>query len=220
VREKLPVHGFVLAGGKSSRMGTDKALLQFRGQPLVEIAVEKLREFCAEVSIAGNRNDLSRFAPVVCEERVDCGPAAGIEAGLQAAQQEWAMFVPVDVPLIPVELLRAWAEDGLRRASGRYFGGSFLRAGYVDQPSFCFLPRDSRMLLSMLLEGGERSLNAILGKLEPKGEKKWVLPLEAELLAGVMKPSALQMEYWFSNLNTPNEFDVAEAWAEADSLRE
>ena len=84
---KLPVHGFVLAGGKSSRMGTDKALLEFCGRPLVEIAVEKLREFCAEVSIAGNRDDLSVFAPVAHETRVDCGPAAGIEAGLKAAQR-------------------------------------------------------------------------------------------------------------------------------------
>src|ERR1700761_8141432 len=100
----LPVHGFVLAGGKSSRMGRDKALLTFRGRPMVEIAVEKLRGFCSAVSIAGNREDLSSFAPVVTETRVDCGPAAGIEAGLQACTELWAMFVPVDVPLVPGEL--------------------------------------------------------------------------------------------------------------------
>ena len=106
----LPVHGFVLVGGKSSRMGVDKALLPFAGRPMVEIAVAKLREFCADVSVAGNREDLAGSAPVVREDRVDVGPAAGIEAGLKAAGQEWVMFVPVDVPLVPGELLRRWAE--------------------------------------------------------------------------------------------------------------
>ena len=46
---------------------------------------------------------------------MDCGPAAGIEAGLRRARQEWAMFVPVDVPLVPGELLRRWAEEVLQR---------------------------------------------------------------------------------------------------------
>ena len=73
----LPVHGFVLAGGRSVRMGKDKALLQFSGRPMVKIAVEKLREFCAEVRIAGSREDLSGFAPVVMDESEEAGPAAG-----------------------------------------------------------------------------------------------------------------------------------------------
>ena len=107
---KVPVHGFVLAGGKSSRMGEDKALLRFCGRPMVEIAVEKLRGFCEEVTIAGNREDLAGFAPVVRESRTGVGPAAGVEAGLGAARQEWAMFLPVDVPLVPEELLRRWAQ--------------------------------------------------------------------------------------------------------------
>ena len=106
----LPIHGFVLAGGRSSRMGRDKALLQFRGRPMVEIAVEKLRSFCAEVSIAGNREDLSCFAEVVHERRVDEGPGSGIETGLQVCRQEWALFIPVDVPLVPGSLLRRYAE--------------------------------------------------------------------------------------------------------------
>ena len=96
-------------------MGADKALLRLGGRPLVDIAVEKLRGLCAEVSIVGNREDLREFAPLVMEDRVECGPAAGMEAGLKASRHEWNMFVPVDVPLLPAELL---GEVGSRRRCG------------------------------------------------------------------------------------------------------
>jgi molybdopterin-guanine dinucleotide biosynthesis protein A len=129
---RLPVHGFVLAGGKSSRMGADKALLRFCGRPMVEIAVEKLRGFCAEVTIAGNRGDLAGFAPVVTETRVGVGPGAGIEAGLRVAKEAWAMFIPVDVPFVPEELLRRWAVEAMRVD----MTVSYLGVGR-KQPTFC-----------------------------------------------------------------------------------
>ncbi|HVG27651.1 MAG TPA: molybdenum cofactor guanylyltransferase, partial [Acidobacteriaceae bacterium] len=137
----LPVHGFVLAGGRSSRMGRDKALLRFKGRPMVEIAVERLRSFCAAVSIVGEREDLAGFGPVVRGERAGAGPAAGLEAGLRASAGAWAMFTPVDVPLVPEDLLRRWAEAVLARegAGGRL---SFLRAAGEPHPVMCLLHRE------------------------------------------------------------------------------
>jgi molybdopterin-guanine dinucleotide biosynthesis protein A len=194
-------------------MGVDKATLEFMGRPMVEIAVEKLRGFCADVSIVGNRDDLSGFAEVVREERVDVGPGAGIEAGLRAARQEWVMFVPVDVPLVPEELLRRWAEDGLRRSTSKYFGGSYLTADDVDQPAFCLLPRGSRMLVTKQLDAGERRLLKILDGITPAGTIRSVTPVRAEELCGLVPATKLQIETWFANVNTRNELEVAEEWA-------
>jgi molybdopterin-guanine dinucleotide biosynthesis protein A len=218
VSEKRPVHGFVLAGGKSSRMGTDKALLEFHGRPLVEIAVEKLREFCTEVSIAGNRDDLSRFATVVREERVDCGPAAGIEAGLKAAKQDWALFVPVDVPLVPGELLQRWVEEVIGLGKNG-MGASFLLSNAGREPTFCVVRRDCVARVSEALDKGDRRVDEVLLSIDGSEGDSWV---EARCLTGYAKstPSDLEMERWFTNVNTPHDLEVAEAWAaEANPLR-
>jgi molybdopterin-guanine dinucleotide biosynthesis protein A len=202
----LPVHGFVLAGGKSSRMGEDKALLRFRGRPMVEIAAEKLRGVCAEVGIAGNREDLAGFAPVVPETRVEVGPAAGVEAGLRSAAREWVMFVPVDVPLVPEALLRRWAESVL--------GTEGISASLLhyerDQPVFCMMRRDCTESFSAALDGGERRLGVLLDR--ASGGLRWVCDVGE--LCGRGRPAIEVDERWFWNVNTPQELAEAEAWVD------
>jgi molybdenum cofactor guanylyltransferase len=203
------VHGFVLAGGKSSRMGRDKALLEVGGRPMVQIAVEKLRGFCAEVSIAGNREDLGRFAPVVHEERVDCGPAAGIEAGLKASRQEWAMFIPVDAPLVPMEFLRLWAEEALRVQMSVSFLGILGK-----QPAFCMLQRERQATFSRLLDKGERRLEPLLNLTAEADEyASWIYD-ERDLYGypDYRGPDQDTLARWFLNVNTPEELMIAEQW--------
>ncbi len=203
--ERLAVSGFVLAGGLSSRMGTDKALLEFCGRPMVEIAVAILREFCAEVSIAGNRDDLGRFAPVVHEGRIEAGPAAGVEAGLGAAAEEWAVFVPVDVPLVPAALLQRWVSA----AMGRGFAASYLMVNGSKQPTFCAVRRECVGTFSAALDGGERRLAEILRRV-PGG--CWCCDV-AVCVEGA-SISAEGMELLFSNVNTPEDKAKAERYAQ------
>ncbi len=205
----LPVHGFVLAGGKSTRMGQDKALLQLGGRTLVEIAVEKLREFCAEVSIAGNRDDLAGYAPVVREERVDAGPGAGIEAGLKACTQPWAMFVPVDVPLVPGEFLRLWCEEALRVGMNVSFLGVLGK-----QPAFCLLQRERLASFSHLMDGGERRLEVLLNlSASADGVVSWMYD-ERDLYGypDYREADEATLERWFTNVNTPEDLERLRAY--------
>jgi molybdopterin-guanine dinucleotide biosynthesis protein A len=201
VNGPLAVHGFVLAGGKSLRMGRDKALLEFRGRPMVEIAVEKLRRFCAEVSIVGEREDLSALAPVVRGERVDAGPAAGVEAGLRAATREWVMFVPVDAPLAPGELLRAWMTAVIEQGKAGC-RASYLLVNQRRHPVFCALRRECLAAVAAALERGERRLDDVLAS----ADGLWVC--DADRFAAEANPAVL--EKWFSNVNTPEELGEAE----------
>ena len=97
--------GFVLAGGRARRMGTDKALVEFGGKRLVEVALGVLRGAGLATSILGVRPDLGAFAPVVEDPEPGQGPLAGICAGLASTSARWAVFVPVDLPLLPASLV-------------------------------------------------------------------------------------------------------------------
>lgn len=101
----LPVAGFVLAGGRSSRMGRDKVLLEFGGELLIERALKKLRAVCASVAIAGGGEELTAFGQVVPDEVPGCGPLGGIVAALETSEFEWGLFLPVDVPLVPMSFV-------------------------------------------------------------------------------------------------------------------
>jgi molybdopterin-guanine dinucleotide biosynthesis protein A len=106
----IPIHedasGFILAGGRSSRMCSDKALVQLHGRPLVEIALHTVRAAGISSRIAGARNALSHYAPVVEDLQPAQGPMSGIHAALSASTTCWNIFLPVDMPLMPASLLR------------------------------------------------------------------------------------------------------------------
>jgi molybdenum cofactor guanylyltransferase len=108
LRDSAPcnsVHGFVLAGGQSLRMGTDKARVLFHGIPLVQMALNRFAEAGIPARIAGTRNGLGEFAVEIPDTLPDAGPMGGVHAALAASEAEWNVFVPVDMPLLPPSLL-------------------------------------------------------------------------------------------------------------------
>ena len=97
--------GFVLAGGRSSRMGREKALVLLTGEPLVGHALHVLREAGLTAAIAGGTVSLRAFAPVVEDSEPGLGPLGGICAALASTSMRWAGFLPLDLPLLPASLV-------------------------------------------------------------------------------------------------------------------
>jgi molybdopterin-guanine dinucleotide biosynthesis protein A len=87
-------------------MGADKATLSLQGLTLVERAVRIFEAAGYPAKIVGSRPDLEKFAPVIPDLRSGCGPLSGIEAALLHTDSELAVFIPVDVPLLPSAMLR------------------------------------------------------------------------------------------------------------------
>jgi molybdenum cofactor guanylyltransferase len=100
------VNGFVLAGGKSTRMGRDKALLELAGHPLIEHMIELVRSICDQACIVGERAKFSRFAPVIEDVFPGQGPLGGIHAAVAASATDLNLIVGVDLPFLPEGFLR------------------------------------------------------------------------------------------------------------------
>jgi molybdopterin-guanine dinucleotide biosynthesis protein A len=109
------VTAFILAGGNSTRMGTDKAFVMLDGRTLLARALDVCRTITSQVRIAGDRNKFAPFAPVVEDVFPGCGPLAGIHAALRASQTDWNVVLAVDLPFVSSALLHflvAQARDG------------------------------------------------------------------------------------------------------------
>jgi molybdopterin-guanine dinucleotide biosynthesis protein A len=100
--------GFVVAGGKSRRMGADKALLPWEGSTLLDHAIARLRAVCDEVVVLSGSEPryTDRGVPVVVDRDPEAGALGGVASGLEALDEGRGLFLGVDLPFVPVALLR------------------------------------------------------------------------------------------------------------------
>jgi molybdopterin-guanine dinucleotide biosynthesis protein A len=97
---------FVLAGGRSSRMGSDKAMLEFGGVTLLERALQTGRAIAEKVYIVGPRERYGQFGAVVEDIHTNCGPLGGIHAALSATTTDLNLMLSVDMPLMTASFLK------------------------------------------------------------------------------------------------------------------
>jgi molybdopterin-guanine dinucleotide biosynthesis protein A len=108
--------GFVLVGGKSSRMGRDKALLPFQGGSLAGHVAAQVAQAAGCVTLIGSPEIYKPLGyPVVGDLRPGQGPLSGVETALSLNQAEWNLIVACDLPLLSAtlfdSLLQAAAES-------------------------------------------------------------------------------------------------------------
>jgi len=194
------VAGYVLAGGKSSRMGQDKALLELAGKSLVALAVEKLRRVCEDVHILSSRPELEMFAPLVPDVHPGCGPLGGIEAALLHSPYEWNLFLPVDMPFVPASFLEDWVREVLATEARVALFTVDGRA----QPTLCLLHRDVTPFAQQAMAQGEHKLWPVL-----EGAARELAARSGVALDQMLWNRPVEANAWFANLNTPEEFAAA-----------
>ncbi|MGA5657803.1 molybdenum cofactor guanylyltransferase MobA [Rahnella contaminans] len=183
--DRSSITGVILAGGRSSRMGEDKGLIDIHGQPLFEHIAQRLRPQVGDILISCNLNSerYGRDFQTVPDIKQDfSGPLAGMLAALSVSKTEWVLFVPCDVPAFPVDLSEMLSA-GLSGQKATY-----ARDTEREHPTLCLLNRSLIPALTTYLKNGDRKLMIFLHSIGAKSV--------------LFSDSAA-----FSNLNTPE--DVA-----------
>lgn len=192
-KSHLSRRGFVLAGGRSSRMGTDKALLKVGGRTLLETALSVVRSIAADAAVVGDRAKFSAFGTVIEDTYPGAGPLAGIHAALRHSSADLNVILAVDLPFVSTELLSflldcAEETDAVvtvpRTASG------FQPLCAVYRPAFAAAAEEA-------LKEGKNKIDPLFSCVPTR------IISESELTAAGFA------EKVFSNLNTPEDVQAA-----------
>lgn len=189
--------GFVLAGGQSSRMGGDKALVEINGDPLLAHALRTLRDAGLNASIAGGQPALAAFAPLIEDTRKGQGPLSGICSALASTEAEWAVFISVDLPLLPASLLEYLLQHA--RITGNAVTVPSVNGFAQTFPAV--LKRSTLPALERELAAGR---SGCFSAFKAAAKTPSILPVESLLQCGQFAhPDALPPSRWFLNVNTP-----------------
>lgn len=157
------VTGCILAGGKSSRMGREKALLPIGSHTLIEFVIQRLRPFVERVVVIGNAHNAPQLytlpvEAVLTDLKPDCGPLMGIYTGLMHTETALNLLVPCDMPWVEGRLI----EQLLRRCDGdiRVVASLHPTEGIQPFPLICDV--NACRTIGALLDRHERSLQALL----------------------------------------------------------
>lgn len=110
---KTSITALVLAGGKSSRMGTDKALLHWQGIPLLERVCQAALQSCPTVYVLTPWPErYQNFLPEPCEILLETmpgqGPLVALEQGVRQLQTTWLLLLACDLPILNPAILQRW----------------------------------------------------------------------------------------------------------------
>lgn len=158
---RRPATAIVLAGGRSRRMGTDKALLPIDGRPMIEHVVRQLEPHFAEVLVSAAEPDRYAFLgkKVVADRAPDQGPLMGIASALAESSHEVNLVTTCDAPDVPL-----WLAFRLLRAARGVEAAVPCAADGRWEPLFAVYGRGTRAAMDAALAAGERRIvNAYAG---------------------------------------------------------
>lgn len=193
--ECMQTTGIIMAGGKSSRMGTNKALLKIGGKTVIERMVQELSKTVSDMLIVTNSFEEYQFLglPMVQDKWRGMGPLAGIHAGLSASKTDKNLIVACDMPFISSEL------GGILLHLLDHYQAAVPEIDGQLHPLFAAYRKDALDVIQQCLQKRELKIRGFLNHIHCR------LMTEADF-------SEFQytfQEQHFFNMNHPEEFEKA-----------
>lgn len=95
---KQNITAIIIAGGKSSRMGSNKALITYNGKRLIDWAIHKVEPLVSTIIISSNTPLSGINYPIYADAFTDIGPLGGLHIGLAKSKTNWNLIIPCDMP--------------------------------------------------------------------------------------------------------------------------
>jgi molybdopterin-guanine dinucleotide biosynthesis protein A len=186
----MDVHGFVTAGGRSSRMGKDKAWLEIDGRPMIQRVIEELLRVTPAVSVIANGPEYDRLGlPVLADLNPSIGPLEAIRVALAGSLAPRVLLVACDLPFVTAELL----EFLLHRVEGYQATVPLSSDGRLE-PLCAVYSTEALEPVTELIRSGERKVSRLFDRVRAR-----LIPFEdLSQLAGA--------ERFFINVNTPDDY--------------
>ena len=174
----------LLAGGKSARMGTNKAELLYEGKSFLEHMLDKARQLGIEKYYISGYNSSREDVRTVWDHYADRGPLGGLHATMKAMDTPYCLVLPVDAPKLPLDILEAL----LKRHEARIDENVLIwEHGVRQEPLIAVYPAAMANIIENLIR--ERSA-PVFRALDAWGYTRYRLEMETEEILNVNTPEA------------------------------
>jgi molybdopterin-guanine dinucleotide biosynthesis protein A len=189
----------ILSGGKSSRMGTNKALLKINEKTNIERIRDTLKCHFEEMVLVTNDPEIYGFLDVKItqDHYPGMGPLAGLHAGLLASDFDINLLVACDMPFVSAKL----AEELVSKME--HYDAVIPVINGIQHPLFSVFKKSSAQAAAACIEQGNLRMKQLLKQLN-------VLYLSEKELSSF---NQMELERVFFNMNHPNEYEDAKQWA-------
>jgi molybdopterin-guanine dinucleotide biosynthesis protein A len=156
----MGVTGIILSGGKSTRMGQEKGLIELNGKPMIQLVIENLYPICDQILISANEKGYEHFDyPVHKDVISNIGPVGGIITCLNHSTNQKNIVISCDLPFASTTLIQK-----LLDLSGDY-EITLPKSGQYYQPLCAIYSKDVYIRLRSFVSGGVYSLISIITEL-------------------------------------------------------
>ena len=187
---KENITGYILAGGKSSRLGTDKGLIILKSKPIIEYVINQLKPAVNKIVIVSSNKEYWKFGfEVITDTIINSGPAGGIHAALNNTSTEKNFMVSCDMPFITTDSIEYIINESANyQITVPVFKGKY-------EPMFAVYSKECFVKWEELIKQGTNKMMDIINYFK-------VLKLNVD-------STSLFTDSTFININTPDDLEYA-----------